>query len=274
MIYDPIFKNQNKENLFIENIDEIDPVNVIITPVKFHYFYISRYLNKNKNIFVEKPTLMPNENIYLKNIKNENIFTGYVYLYNKFILNLKKIISKKKIVPFLIKFERKNLGPIRKDVDVLFDLASHDISIIYLLFEKHQLAIKKVDRFKYLNSKNYDSYNIHLKINNQINVIIEVNWLNVVKERKISLFSNKSIIQYDELSNKIVEREIDDKFYSKTLLNIDNISHNTRTYKFQNNNPLKSELKSFLLNKDLIQLNKDISIKTQKLLHKIKYFNE
>ena len=96
-----------------------------------------------------------------------------------------------------------------------------------------------------------------------------------MKERKISLFSNKSIIQYDELSNKIVEREIDDKFYSKTLLNIDNISHNTRTYKFQNNNPLKSELKSFLKsNKDLIQLNKDISIKTQKLLHKIKYFNE
>ena len=141
---------------------------------------------------------------------------------------------------------REKLRPNKKrDVDVLFDLASHDISIIYFLFEKDNVVIKKVDRFKYLNSKNYDSYNIHLKINNQINVIIEVSWLNVVKERKISLFSNKSIIQYDELSNEIVEREIDDKFYSKTLLNIDNISHKISTYKFQNNNPLKSELKSF-----------------------------
>ena len=195
-------------------------------------------------------------------------------MYNKFILNLKKIISKKKIVPFFIKFERKNLGPIRNDVDVLFDLASHDISIIYFLFEEDKVAIKKVDRFKYLNSKNYDSYNIHLKINNQINVIIEVSWLNVVKERKISLFSDRSIIQYDELSNKIIEREINNTFYTKTLLNIDNISHKTRAYNFKNNNPLKSELRTFLkTNRDLIKLNKDISIKTQKLLHKIRYFN-
>ena len=113
-----------------------------------------------------------------------------------------------------------------------------------------------------------------MKINNQINVIIEVNWLNVVKERKISLFSDRSIIQYDELSNKIIEREINNTFYTKTLLNIDNISHKTRAYNFKNNNPLKSELRTFLkTNRDLIKLNKDISIKTQKLLHKIRYFN-
>ena len=105
-------------------------------------------------------------------------------------------------MPFLIKFERKNLGPIRKDVDVLYDLASHDISIIYFLFENHKVTIKKVDRFKYINSKNYDSYNIHLKINNQINVIIEVNWLNVVKERKISFFLIEALYNMMNLVTK------------------------------------------------------------------------
>ena len=97
-IYDPfIKKSHNSESNFINNIKEIDPDNIVITtPVKYHYFYISKFINKRKKIFVEKPILMPNENMNLKKIINENIFTGYVYLYNKFIINLKKIISKKK----------------------------------------------------------------------------------------------------------------------------------------------------------------------------------
>ena len=53
---------------------------------------------------------MPNENIYLKKFKNENIFTGYVYLYNKFILNLKKIISKKRLCHSLLNLREKILA--------------------------------------------------------------------------------------------------------------------------------------------------------------------
>ena len=146
---------------------------------------------------------------------------------------------------------------------------------MYFLFENSKINIKKVDRYKYLNSKNFDSYNIHLIVNNKISVIIEVNWLNVVKDRKISLFSDKSIIQYDELKDEIVERKIKNNFYSETLLNIDNIKHKTNTYNFQNNNPLKSELNSFLKPKNnVFKLNKKISLQTQKLLYRIKNFNE
>ena len=56
VIYDPLInkKYDKKKTLFIENINTIDPKNIIITtPVRFHYFYISKYLNKNKNILLK-----------------------------------------------------------------------------------------------------------------------------------------------------------------------------------------------------------------------------
>ena len=56
---------------------------------------------------------------------------GYIYCYNNHIDKIKEILDKKILGEIqYISFSRKNLGPIRNDVDVDYDLTSHDLSII------------------------------------------------------------------------------------------------------------------------------------------------
>ena len=57
---------------------------------------------------------------------------GYIYMFNNYINFIKKFVTDKKNGKVLyIKFQRQNLGPIRNDVSVSYDLSSHDLSILY-----------------------------------------------------------------------------------------------------------------------------------------------
>ena len=57
---------------------------------------------------------------------------GYIYMFNNYINFIKKFIQNKKNGKILyLKFERQNLGPIRNDVSVTYDLSSHDLSILF-----------------------------------------------------------------------------------------------------------------------------------------------
>jgi predicted dehydrogenase len=277
-ILDPFvtnIKNFSKKVKFIKKIKKktFDYI-FIATPVKKHFFYINKFEKLGIPIFVEKPLIdHRNNNKLIKKIENKKIFTGYIYLYNKFIINLKKIIDDQKTKPLFIKFQRNNLGPIRKDVDVLYDLGSHDLSIINYLFEDSYVSLIKVDSGKILEQSNKkDYYNIFLKIKKTL-INIEINWLNVVKERRISIFFKKKIIQYDEIQNKIIEKYIPENFYEKTLFNIDYLKIKEKIHIYKNNNPLKNEILTFIKNnKSDYLFNKKISFKTQKLLYKIKKF--
>lgn len=278
MILDPFIKNKKNLSKKIKFIEKINKVRFnyifITTPVKKHFYYINKFKKLRTPIFVEKPLIdHRNNNELIKKISNTTIFTGYVYLYNKFIIKLKKIINAQKTTPLFIKFERNNLGPIRRDVDVLYDLGSHDLSIINYLFQNKDVSILKIDSGKILEqSKKKDYYNIYLKINKTL-INIEINWLNVVKERRISVFFKRKIIQYDEIQNKIIEKYICKNFYNKTLFNIDSLKIKERVYIFDNNNPLRNEILTFIKkNKADFIFNKKISLKTQKLLYKIKNF--
>lgn len=266
LIFDPYVKSNSNLN-FIKNYNNINPDFVIIsTTVKHHEFYIQKFINKKIPIYVEKPLL----NFYKENLSyfdyNKKIFTGYVYLYNSFIIKLKKLILKEKSKLLFLKFERKNLGPIRKDVDVLYDLASHDLSILSYLFENKKFSIINVTKQKIVSKNRYDQYNIELKIDKFIRINIEVSWLNIDKVRKISAFFDKKMILFDETKNLIIEKFINNNFYEKKLFNIDNLSIRQKEYSYSQN-PLQNQLKNFLSNnQNVIKENINISKKTQKYL--------
>ena len=129
---------------------------------------------------------------------------GYVYCYNEYVKRIKNIIDKKTLGEIIyIYMSRKNLGPIRNDVDVLLDLATHDVSILKFLFDKIPV-IKQSIKYNILNKNNYDISNLHLKLNN-IKIDINVSWLHPKKEREIIIIGKKKMLIFDELEeiNKI-----------------------------------------------------------------------
>ena len=118
-----ILKDDNIKNIFV------------ITPPSENLKIVKKLLTFNKNIFLEKPGFHKLTDLlkiqkYLKKSKSKLMF-GYIYCYNNYIDKIKEIINKKVLGEIqYISFSRKNLGPIRNDVDVDYDLTSHDLSII------------------------------------------------------------------------------------------------------------------------------------------------
>jgi len=276
-IYDPFEKKQfGEKTIRIQKLDNLINIKFIFiaAPLKYHLYYLKKLIKLEVPIFVEKPLLNKGEIIKNKKLLNSiRVFTGYVYLYNKFIKQIKKIIKKERSRPLLVSFERKNLGPVRNDTNVLYDLASHDLCILNYLFnikKINQLKVLKKKIFKF--SKNDDIFHILMKINKKTLVNINVSWFNAIKERKITIFFKNKIIHYDEITSIITEKKVTKNFYKKEIYNVDNIKINEKSFLIKNNNPLREEILIFLKNKDYdFKKNKIVSLKTQKLLDIVSY---
>ena len=123
---------------------------------------------------------------------------GYVYCYNDYIIKIKNIIKKNYLGDVqYVSLRRQNLGPIRSDVDVDYDLTSHDLSIILKLFDKIPRVIS-FKKYYLLNKKIADISNIHLKVKN-ISIDINNSWLNPTKERLIKIIGKKRMLIFDEM---------------------------------------------------------------------------
>ena len=131
-----IYTNFNK----IKNDNQIKNI-FLATPPKDNYKILTTLVKKNKNILVEKPGLINLS--YYKKIKKEikksksRLSFGYIYVYNEYIKYIKKIIDTNKLGKVkYINLQRQNFGPIRNKVSAAFDLATHDISILYYILKR------------------------------------------------------------------------------------------------------------------------------------------
>jgi len=174
----------------------------LITPPSKNFKLVSKFISYNKNIFLEKPGMTKISDLIKikKKLKKSNskLMLGYIYFFNDYISKIKSIIDKKSLGKILyINFQRQNLGPIRNDVDVDYDLTSHDVSILYKLFKKTPRLISK-KKYSLLKKNISDISNLHLKLDN---VIIDINnsWINPNKIRKITIVGTKKMLLFNEL---------------------------------------------------------------------------
>ena len=121
-------------------VDDIEAA-IVCSPTKTHYDIVKFLLKNNINVLVEKPittNLSEAEELYnLASKKNKVLLTDHTFLYNTSINYIHEMIEKKEIGELLhISFERTNLGPIRSDVSSLWDLATHDVSIMNAFIKK------------------------------------------------------------------------------------------------------------------------------------------
>ena len=113
---------------------EIDAV-VIATPVASHYNLALQAVNAGKHILVEKPmAMLPEEVRQIGEIADASglvAMSGHTFIYNCAVRHVKEIIDSGELGSVrYIYSQRVNLGRIRNDVDALWNLAPHDISII------------------------------------------------------------------------------------------------------------------------------------------------
>tara|TARA_Y100000590_G_C15634398_1_gene982398 strand:- start:294 stop:1256 length:963 start_codon:yes stop_codon:yes gene_type:complete len=236
----------------------------LATPPKNNFKLLRKFINAKKNILIEKPGLIKLDQYSKieKDIKKNKVKLtfGYIYIYNNYIRLIKKIISSKKLGKIkYINFQRQNFGPIRNKVSSVYDLATHDLSILNFLFNKKMYLKKKIGH-DILNKKNDDIAYMNLTVGN-VKVDINVSWLNPEKIRKIIIIGSKKMLLFDEMNifapikiyNNYVNFPKIDKF-SKYFFNQSKYIYkgSSISIRLKSKKPLDEEIKEFIKNKKSI----------------------
>ena len=251
--------SDNEEDIF-SNTEEIDAV-VIATPLKSHFELSIRALNAGKHILVEKPMVRKLEEIEEIDVvakKNDLVaMVGHTFLYNPAVIAVKKIIDSGELGDIrYIYSQRVNLGRIRSDVDALWNLAPHDLSIIqFWLDESEPISIKRTG-MAYVQSDIEDVSFLNLKYPNNILANIHVSWLDPQKVRRMTVVGSEKMVVYDDLAeNKVTlyDKGIDQMAILGKNMDFDKIRQNSFKHRSGSiesvhinwEEPLKREIQHF-----------------------------
>ena len=181
---------------------------VVATPSSTHYEIAKECLLHDKHVLVEKPFVMEvvqgEELIDLAEERNKVLMVGHTFLYNPGIQKMKECIWDDcfgKI--YYLHATRTNLGPIRKDVNVLWDLVPHDLSIFGDLLGVQPTRVSAVGA-KVLGNSREDVGFITLTYPNGVVGHIDASWAEPYKVREVVVVGSKKRVVFDDLNN--VER--------------------------------------------------------------------
>jgi predicted dehydrogenase len=180
---------------------DIDAV-AIITPVWTHFELAKAALQNGKHVFVEKP-FTPNieqaeELIELAARKNLQIMVDHTFLFTGAVKKIRELLQAGTLGQlYYYDSTRVNLGLFQHDVNVLWDLAPHDLSIMDYLIEQEPEAVVATGQ-THLNGHEDVAY-ITLYFPNKVIAHVNVNWLSPVKIRTTLIGGEKKMLVWNDL---------------------------------------------------------------------------
>ncbi len=188
---------------FRELIESTDvDVAAIVTPVWTHYELAKAAIENGKHVFVEKPftctTAQAEELIELAERKHLKIMVDHTFLFTGAVKRIRQFIDDGTLGQiYYYDSTRVNLGLFQHDVNVIWDLAPHDLSIMdYLIKEKPEAVVATGER--HLNGV-ADVAFLTLYYPNNIIGHINVNWLSPVKVRTTLIGGEKKMLVWNDL---------------------------------------------------------------------------
>jgi len=182
---------------------DVDVV-VVCVPTRKHEEVTRAALEAGKHVLCEKPlTVGAAEAVALTDLaasRGLTLMTGHVFLFNPGILKLRELmVSGQAGRIHYLRALRTNLGPIRQDVNSVYDLASHDISIFNFLLDAEPVTASAVGA-SFLSPGIEDVAFITLTYPNGVVGAIQVSWLDPKKLREIVVVGDTKMVVWDELA--------------------------------------------------------------------------
>jgi predicted dehydrogenase len=180
---------------------DIDAV-AVITPVATHYPLARKALENGKHVFVEKPFTLDaaqaEELIELAERKRLTIMVDHTFLFTGAVSKIKELIDSD-VLGTLYYYDsmRVNLGLFQSDVNVIWDLAPHDLSIMQYLIPQKPEAIVATGE-KHVNGFEDVAY-ITVYFANNLIAHFNVNWLSPVKVRTTLIGGEKKMLVWNDL---------------------------------------------------------------------------
>ena len=185
----------------ILNNSEIDVV-AVVTPVWTHFELAKAALNHGKHVFVEKPftasVAQAEELIELAARKRLQIMVDHTFLFTGAVRKIRQLVDEGTLGNlFYYDSMRVNLGLFQHDINVIWDLAPHDLSIMDHVIQKEPEAIVATGE-KHLNNL-VDIAFLTIYFPGNVVAHINVNWLSPVKVRTTLIGGEKKMVVWNDL---------------------------------------------------------------------------
>jgi predicted dehydrogenase len=181
---------------------EIDAI-VIATPASTHYAFAKKAIENGKHVLVEKPLATKNEEVAdlfaLAEKHGVKLMVDYTFLYTGSVQKIKKTLQNQDFGQIhYIDSTRINLGVFQYDTNVLWDLATHDLSIIYHLIDERPYQVQAIGAAHMGNGVENIAY-VTLRYRSGLVVHLNCSWASPVKIRKMIIGGDKKMIIYDDI---------------------------------------------------------------------------
>jgi predicted dehydrogenase len=177
---------------------------VIATAVKMHFPMAKAALLAGKHTFIEKPMASSaaecEELVSIAKEKGLVLMTGHTFLYSPAVRKIKQIVDSGDIGDIrYISARRLNLGLFQKDINVAWDLAPHDISIIQYIIGESPVSVN-CRGSAHITPGIEDVTTMCLSYNRQRTAIIHSSWLDPRKVREMTIVGSRRMIVYDDVA--------------------------------------------------------------------------
>lgn len=184
------------------NDPKIDAV-AIATPVSTHFKIAKEALLKGKHVLIEKPMTNSSsdakELVELAKRENKILMVDHIFVYSPAVRKIKDVIEKGELGDiYYFDSVRINLGLFQHDLNVVWDLAPHDISIIDYLIDRKASSVSAIGSCHIGNGIENIAY-LHINYDSNLIAHIHVNWLAPVKLRTILIGGSKKMIVYNDI---------------------------------------------------------------------------
>ncbi len=182
---------------------DIDAV-VIAAPARLHYPLAKAALLKGKHVLTEKPFATTSEHALelaeLATARGLTVMVGHTYVFHPAVQYLRELVKSGDLGDLLyVHTARLNFGLLQPDVDVLWDLAPHDLSILAYLLDDEPMVAGARGAAR-INPHLAEVAHLDLEFMDGLFAHIHVSWLEPVKVRRITLIGSEKTVVYDDVA--------------------------------------------------------------------------
>ncbi|MBP9854510.1 MAG: Gfo/Idh/MocA family oxidoreductase [Candidatus Omnitrophica bacterium] len=203
--YPLVQTTKNYSDLFCNSVDAV----VIATQPSTHYTFAKEALLNGKHVLVEKPLANSIEEaedlIKLAHERGLKLMVGHTFEYNEAVRELKRQLKAGTVgKPYYFYSQRLNFGIVRKDVNALWNLAPHDISILIYLLDMMPEAVS-CRGYDFIQPGIDDVIFMVLQFPQNIIAHVQVSWLDPSKVRKMTVVGSEKMIIYNDMDNNKIQ---------------------------------------------------------------------
>ena len=198
--YDRVLALADHTQLLASNVEAV----VVATPIRSHHELTRAALLAGKHVLVEKPLAASVEEavdlVSLAEERGLTLMVGHTFLYNPAVAELRRMVRSGELGRiFYIDAARLNLGLFNPSVNVVWDLAPHDISILIDILGHAPVSVSARGSCC-VQAGVHDVAYLSLTFPNGVGAQIHVSWLDPAKVRRITIVGDAKMVVYNDVS--------------------------------------------------------------------------